>query len=643
MRMKKMLVLGLALLLVCANVLSVLPTQVFAHEDAEPATAEMAELVPAAEKQEDKVPAEERTADEVDAAADQNFGLKPETVKELNDNWTDVKISANEIELGEYKGQDVNVVVPGSIEGKQVYIARFPGARSAGTGALTAEQAKVQTVVFKEVAGMKVKSKFFADNSNRITFGIDTLPSGFTDELRSVDMSGFYMSDFTVVSSMFRNRRNLTEIKGLETWDVSKFTDMAYMFNGLPNMTDFSSLAGWDVSSVTRMPGMFANSGVQSLEFLKNWNISKVTDMSTMFADCTQLGSLEPLAAWGNKLNVSSSLIGGIGGGMQGMFMGANVTDVSPLKNWDMSKTKTVKNMFENTPLEYADLSGWELPADANVSGMFNVPQIKGEPEITKPLLVVSKDPKLTQYSYGGDHRVPAGPAFSVDGTTQGTTGGSFVLPEVNNTVVQDIVEKTLAEKAIPMKVGYLFVKWEPTEDVSKLSPYEALTVEYEAVFKAIDYKVTFAVEGVDAAEVPAVQTVAFDTLVQKPEGVNKPGYTLVGWYTEPEFVNAWDFDKDTVPAHDVTLYAKWEKNPDPIVPSETTAPSESTAPSETTVPSETTASSATTVPGTTAHNGNGHKTPNTGDMSSLGLLGGMFASSASVFAVLLSKKNKKK
>lgn len=40
------------------------------------------------------------------------------------------------------------------------------------------------------------------------------------------------------------------------------------------------------------------------------------------------------------------------------------------------------------------------------------------------------------------------------------------------------------------------------------------------------------------------------------------PGYELIGWYKDADFINAWDFDEDVV-ENDMTLYAKWELIPE--------------------------------------------------------------------------------
>lgn len=42
---------------------------------------------------------------------------------------------------------------------------------------------------------------------------------------------------------------------------------------------------------------------------------------------------------------------------------------------------------------------------------------------------------------------------------------------------------------------------------------------------------------------------------------VLRSGYTLEGWYTDKEYTNKWDFEKDQVTKDGLTLYAKWKKN----------------------------------------------------------------------------------
>lgn len=62
------------------------------------------------------------------------------------------------------------------------------------------------------------------------------------------------------------------------------------------------------------------------------------------------------------------------------------------------------------------------------------------------------------------------------------------------------------------------------------------------------------------------------ETIDRPPYEPTREGYIFAGWYKEPECVNAWNFDSDTLPAkqpdadgntlyQETKLYAKWQKN----------------------------------------------------------------------------------
>ncbi|MCC8099183.1 MAG: InlB B-repeat-containing protein [Clostridiales bacterium] len=65
---------------------------------------------------------------------------------------------------------------------------------------------------------------------------------------------------------------------------------------------------------------------------------------------------------------------------------------------------------------------------------------------------------------------------------------------------------------------------------------------------------VTFDTQGGSAAE---SQSVPYGGIVEEPEDVVRPGYTLVCWSLYPDGSEAWDFSSDTV-EEGITLYAVW-------------------------------------------------------------------------------------
>ena len=70
-------------------------------------------------------------------------------------------------------------------------------------------------------------------------------------------------------------------------------------------------------------------------------------------------------------------------------------------------------------------------------------------------------------------------------------------------------------------------------------------------------YTVTFDANGHGTA--PAVQSVTAEETASEPTDPEATGYTFVGWYTDSECTNAFDFD--TPITSDITLYAKWTVN----------------------------------------------------------------------------------
>jgi len=85
--------------------------------------------------------------------------------------------------------------------------------------------------------------------------------------------------------------------------------------------------------------------------------------------------------------------------------------------------------------------------------------------------------------------------------------------------------------------------------------------VELEPVWESIAYKVTFEL-GNDAASFPAGVDnpvwVYFGTTVARPAAPSWDGHLFINWYKDPACTTQWNFAGDYMPAHDVTIYAKW-------------------------------------------------------------------------------------
>jgi uncharacterized repeat protein (TIGR02543 family) len=100
-----------------------------------------------------------------------------------------------------------------------------------------------------------------------------------------------------------------------------------------------------------------------------------------------------------------------------------------------------------------------------------------------------------------------------------------------------------------PTKTGYTFSAW----DVECPDTMPANNVTITATYTINQYTITFSNDG--GTDVTAI-TQDYDTVVLEPTETTKEGYTFDGWYSDSDLSVAFIFE--TMPAEDITLYAKW-------------------------------------------------------------------------------------
>jgi len=134
---------------------------------------------------------------------------------------------------------------------------------------------------------------------------------------------------------------------------------------------------------------------------------------------------------------------------------------------------------------------------------------------------------------------------------TFNTNGGNEISP------IQVTKGSKLTLPANPTKEGYSFVGWYTDEDLTipfnNQAPINSNLTLY-AKWDSISYTVHFETNG--GSEIADV-TVKHGNKLTRPTEPTKEGYDFVGWYTDEQLKNEYDFN--TSITSNLTLYAKWE------------------------------------------------------------------------------------
>lgn len=261
----------------------------------------------------------------------------------LNDwNYTEIEDS---IILNKYIGTSAHIVIPGVINGKQVFLQNF------NTNAEPECFPKNTTSIV--VGSIDQKVKVVDGNAAWLFSGLE--------ELTYMDVRGLDTSDITSMYRMFFNCSNLTHLN-LSGWDTGRVTDMSYMFQNCSNLTELD-INGWNTGSVTTMYNLFRECKSLTRLDLSSWNMSSVTEISCMFYGCTGL----------TELNLSSWDTGNITGNrMEAVFYNCSSLVRLDVSGWNTSGVASMQNMFFNcSSLKQLDLSSWDTGSVASINYMF--------------------------------------------------------------------------------------------------------------------------------------------------------------------------------------------------------------------------------------------------------------------------------
>ena len=163
-----------------------------------------------------------------------------------------------------------------------------------------------------------------------------------------------------VLSALFRNMNNLSNISGIANWDSSQVANMAETFMNT-RIDNLSALKTWDVSNLKNLLRCFSNTKIFSLEGLEDWNLSKIDSAVATFSFNNDLKDISALSNW----DISSLK------NMDSMFMGSGITSLESLKSWDTANVEIMKQLFASSSVN--DIEGIR---DWNVSKVESMEKI---------------------------------------------------------------------------------------------------------------------------------------------------------------------------------------------------------------------------------------------------------------------------
>jgi len=129
-------------------------------------------------------------------------------------------------------------------------------------------------------------------------------------------------------------------------------------------------------------------------------------------------------------------------------------------------------------------------------------------------------------------------------------------------TLIQDAGFKTDEdiELTVPTREGYTLVGWLENGEPFTLETMPPRNLVLHAVWEANPYDLIFEVNG--GLPIDPV-TYGYEEMTEEPEDPVYYGHNFLGWFSDPELTEPHVFD--TMPMHDVTVYAKWEASPNQI------------------------------------------------------------------------------
>jgi len=157
------------------------------------------------------------------------------------------------------------------------------------------------------------------------------------------------------LEGLFRGCASITQVRGMNNWNVSSVTNMKLMFFGATAFNQ--NIGSWNVSNVVDMDSMMRNTSAFN-QNIGAWNTGNVSFMQGMFQSAIAFN--QNIGAW-NTQNLTNA---------QSMFQGATAFNQN-ISSWQTGSVTNMKLMFFSATAFNQNIGAWNTQNLTNAQSMF--------------------------------------------------------------------------------------------------------------------------------------------------------------------------------------------------------------------------------------------------------------------------------
>ncbi|EAD7633080.1 hypothetical protein AB290_14300 [Listeria monocytogenes] len=555
--------------IVLANANELATTEKVVTEEVESNENEMIASEESEQQTEEGTQEEKEISEESISAVSENAPSE-QPAEERVDNKEEVKESNQPVEVGKAIKKDVKAVLPDKIS------TIFPDAIIAEKIRHHLRKGSVDDIVTQTELDSIIYIEVSRASSPVDISGLENLTNLCFLYLFDVQISNF--NNLNLLS----NLSNLTEL-GLSNNQISDISPLANLTNLITVTITDNPIS--DLTPLSNLPDLtylgLSNNQISDISPLANLsNLTTVTITDNSISDLTPLANLPNLGGLDLNNNQISDLTPLVNlPNITGLGLNNNqINDLTPLVNLPNITGLGLNNNQINdlTPLvnlpnlTWLELNNNQISDLTSLSNLPNLDALFLDDNQISDLSPLSNLTNLFSLSLDNQNisasKVKWNDPLSVISSIKDEKGNLIAPSSISD-------QGTYTDPTITW-IGLINTTQQVNYEWSQSVTIGTATTTFDGRFnlpveKIVKYNVNYDIDGQVTTEL-----IEAGELVTRPQDPSKDGYAFIGWYDAETDGNEWDFTTDTMPANDMTLYARFNKlgfvtpGVDPITPS---------------------------------------------------------------------------